>query len=291
MKTWIKLSSLLLFIPLFIGCSSDHEEEIKEETKELILSVPLMSEEYLTTSNVDFEFEILEGNGEYVATVSEAGSGNPNAKVTIADSKVTVHLLDHLGAEITITDSKEQQAKIYILSTHESLQTIPSYGLYLAEGDAGTMNIDFGAGAPYTIEKVRGNASHAEIEGNKFKATSLGLGDTYYKIWDNRGSMTQVTVKTTLEFEMDMTTNFLEFDGVNNLSASIRLDWGIGWEVIGSTEKVTERVHVSRLLISTGVWSDYYVLFISTVDEGKGTDTITLKNEAGEFAVIKVRIR
>ncbi|MBS7199139.1 MAG: hypothetical protein KH111_13535 [Bacteroidales bacterium] len=286
MKTLIRSFSLLLALTLFFACSSDDEAV----TNELKLSVPVMDEEHLITEDVDFEFDILEGNGGYIATVSEVG-GEPNAKVTIEGDRVTVNLLDHLGADVTITDSKDQKATVYILSTNESLQTIPNYGLFLDEGQTGTMDIKFGAGAPYTIERIRGNASSAEMEGDKVKATSFGLGDTYYKIWDKRGSVTQLTVKTTLQFEMDMTSNYLEFDGVNNLSASIKLQWGTAWEVVGSTEKVTERVSVSRILISTGVWSDYYVLFINTVDKGKGTDTITLRNGAGDLAVVKVRIR
>lgn len=38
---------------------------------ELKLSIPLISEQILITENVDFEFEILEGNGGYIPTVSE----------------------------------------------------------------------------------------------------------------------------------------------------------------------------------------------------------------------------
>jgi hypothetical protein len=288
MKTSVKLFSLLLVLTLFVACSSDdYNVEIINELK---LSVPLINEERLTTEDVDFKFEILEGNGGYVASVSEVG-GEPNAKVTIEGNKVVVNLLSHLGAEVTITDSKDQKATIYVTSSNESLQTIPTYGLFLDEGQTATMDIKFGAGAPYTIEKIRGNAANAEIVGEKVKATSLGLGDTYYKVWDKRGSVTQFTVRTTLQFEMDMTSNYFEFDGVNNLSANIRLQWGTKWEIVGATDNITERVSVSRVLISTGVWSDYYVLFINTVEEGKGTDVITLKNEAGDFAVVKFRVR
>lgn len=282
---------LFLISPLFLAC--DKEDEItKEVIKELILSVPQMDEEWLTTEDVDFEFEILEGNGEYTATVSET-DGDADAKVEIAGNKVTVHILTHsaLGAEVSISDKKDQKAIVYIRSTHASLQTIPGYGLFLAEGQSATMEIEFGAGAPYTIEKIRGSASTALMEDDKVKATSLGLGDTYYKIRDKRGTVTRLVVSTTLQFEISKTSNYLEFDGVNNLSASILIPWGTGWEIVGSTEKITERVSVSKVLLSTNVWSDYYVLFINTVDEGKGTDTITLKSKEGDLAVVKVSVR
>lgn len=289
MKILSKYSFLFLISSLFFACSSD-DEIIEDVTKELKLSVPLIDKEWLTTEDVDFEFEILEGNGEYTVAVSEI-AGEPNAKVTIEDNKVIVNLLNHLGAEITITDKKEEKATVYIRSSNESLQTIPSYTLFLDEGRTGTMNIKFGAGAPYTIEKIRGNASSALMEEDKVKATSLAVGDTYYKVRDKRGSVAQLIISTSLQLEMATTSNYLEFDGVNNLSASIRLQWGTGWEIIGSTDKVTERVSVSQVLVSTNVWSDYYVLFINTVDKGKGTDTITLKNGNGDFAVVKVHVR
>ena len=288
MKKLLKFTWLLV-LPLFFACSGSDEEEVAV-TKELKLSVPLMDEEWLKTENVDFEFEIIDGNGSYMATVSEV-DGEPNAKVTIENNKVIVKLLDHLGAKVTITDSKGQEATVYVTSSNESLQSIPSYALFLEKGQTSTMNIKFGAGAPYTIEKIRGDASRAFVDGDGVKATSLGIGDTYYKIRDKRGSVTRFTVSTTMQFEMDMTSNYLEFTGVNNLSASIRLQWGTGWEIVGSTDNLTERVSVSKVLISTGVWSDYYVLFIQTIDKGKGTDTITLKNSEGDLAAVKIRIK
>lgn len=260
-------------------------------TKELKLSVPVMDEALLTTEDVDFEFTIIDGNGGYTATVPET-DGDPDAKITIEGNKVIVNLLSHLGVQVTITDARYQEATVFITSTNETLQSIPSrYGLGLDEGQTTTMDINFGAGAPYTIEKTRGNASHALIEGEKVKVTSLAIGDTYYKIWDKRGSVTRFVTSTSLDFEMDMASSYLEFTGVNNLSASVKLPWGTDWMIVGATDNTIERVLVSKVLISTGVWSDYYVLFIHTIDQGKGADTITLRNSDGDLAVVKVHVR
>lgn len=292
MKNYMKLYTLiftgLLMMPLFFACSDSDEEEI---TRELKLSVTGDEFGWITTDDVDFEFEILDGNGGYTATVSET-DGDKDAIVTIEGNKVTVDILvgNHYGPKITITDSKNQEATVYIQSTNESLH-IPNFGLFLDEGTTYAMDIEFGAGAPYIIERIRGNSIEASIEDGKVKATSLGLGDTYYKVRDKRGSVANLTIKTTLQFEMDMTTNFLEFNGVNNLSASVKIPWGTEWEIIDSTDRVLEKVSVGKVLIGTNVWSDYYVLFINTVDEGKGTDTITLKNKEGDLAVVKVHVR
>ena len=291
MKTLFKFFLLLLIVSISFACSSSSEEEIIEDPKELKLSVPLMDKEWLTTEDIDFEFEILDGNGEYTATVSEF-DGDPDAIVTIDNNKVIVNLLvgNHNGAEITITDKMNKSATIYVTSTNKTLH-IPNYGLFLDEGSTYSMDVQFGAGAPYTIEKIKGNASQAIIEDNKVKATSLGLGNTYYKIKDKRGSIARLEISTTLQFEMDITTNYFEFDEVNRLSSNIKLSWGTEWEIVGSTDKVTENVLISKVLISTGVWSDYYVLFINTTDKGKGTDTITLKNKEGDLVVVKIRVR
>lgn len=288
MKTLFYYFPLLVILSLFFACSSDSEEIVEDEIKELKLSVT----GDITTENVDFEFEILDGNGEYKAVVSEI-DGDPDAKVTIKGNEVTVNLLSHLSAEITITDKKNKKATVHVESTHESLQTIPNYGIFLDEGQTSIINdfIKFGAGAPYTFEKIRGNASKIVTENDEMKVTSLGLGDTYYKVRDKRGSVARLRVQTSLDFDMSLESNYLEITGINNLSATVTLDWGTGWEIIGSTNNVTENLSVSRVLISTGVWSDYYVLFIHTVDEGKGTDTITLKNKEGDLAAVKVKVR
>lgn len=278
----------LLISLVFLACSDSDELEI---TRELKLSVAEDEWGRIMTDDVDFEFEILDGNGGYTASVSES-NGEKDAIVTIDGNRVVVNILvgNHYGPAITITDSKNQEATVYIESTNESLH-IPNYGWFMDEGQTYTMDLKFGAGAPYTIEKVRGNASDASIDNDKVKATSLGLGDTYYKIKDKRGSVANLKISTSLQFEMDMATNFIEFSGVNNLSASVKIPWGTGWEIIGSTEKILERVSVGKVLIATGVWSDYYVLFINTVDQGKGTDTITLRNKEGDLAVVKVHIK
>lgn len=199
-------------------------------------------------------------------------------------------LVDH-SATVTITDSKNQKASVLIQSTNESLRYISGYGLSFDEGKTSTMDIEFGAGAPYTIEKTRGNASVAFIENDKVKVTSLGLGDTYYKLRDKRGSVAKLKTQTTLSFEMDITKNYLEFDGVNNLSVTVEMLWGTEWEIVGSTDNILESVSISPVRWPQGVGNDNYFLFIHTVNEGKGTDTITLKNSDGDLAAVKIYVK
>ena len=281
-------TGVLLAPLLLIGCDRTADEV--EVPRELVLSVSNKESMWIETDDVDFHFEILDGNGGYVASISETG-GDKEAAVSIDGNKVTVNLLSHLGAMVTITDSKNQKDSVRIIFTHESLRTIPSYGLYLEEGQTYAMEVDFGAGAPYTIEKTKGNASKAVVEGDKIKATSLGLGNTHYKIRDRRGTIARFVVSTSLSFQMEKGQSYLEFSGVNNMSASIRMQWGEEWKIIGYSNRVIEKASVSKALIATNVWSDYYVLFIDTAEEGKGSDIITMRNKEGDLAAVKVIVK
>lgn len=290
MKTTAKHLFLLSFASLCLSCGNEVETE--EPEKELRLSVSGEEAHSITTPDVDYTFEILEGNGGYTATVSQT-DGDNDANVTIEGNKVTVNLLvgNGMGAKITIADQKGKRDSLYIESTNASL-AIPGFGVYIDKGDTYTLKyFEFGAGAPYTLERVRGNAAEAVVNDGKITITSLGLGDTYYKVRDWRGSVALLTVQTSLTFKMTSTYNYLEISAINNLTATVTLQWGDGWEIIGSTGKVTEDLSVDRPYIANGERAPNYVLFIHTIDKGKGKDTITLKDKSGNLAVVIVDVR
>ena len=75
--------------------------------------------------------------------------------------------------------------------------------MFLDKGQTSSLNIDFGVGAPYTIKRVSGDTSEASIEGNKVKVTSFEYGDTFYKIYDKRGSATSFQVETPQKYETE----------------------------------------------------------------------------------------
>lgn len=273
----------LLMLPLFMGCSN---EVVDETPKNLRFSVS-NENGTIVTDNVDYEFTITEGNGGYLASVSEYSS-DKDAVVTIEGDLVKVSMLNS-SAIVTICDSRNQMDSISIKSTNKSLDIVHS-GLMIDVGGTYFETLTFGAGAPYTIEKVRGSASDAVVEGDQLKITSLSIGDTQYRIRDKRGSIQKYRVSTSLQFEMDQEEKYLWFEGVNNLTATVKFPWGTKWQIIGATEKALESATVGKLLKPGGGWTDYYVLFIHTTDTSKGTDTITLKNSDGEFAVVKLTV-
>ena len=290
MKYPFPILFLFSILSLVCACSSPLEESLPEvETKELKLSTPNENSGIVETAELEVELEIIDGNGEYLASVSET-DGEPDAKVAITGNKIKVDLLTRNIVELTITDKKFQKATVQIRSTHKSLE-VPSFGLLLSEGQTYVMkDIQFGAGGPYTIESIKGNASTATIENDGITVTSKKLGNTYYKLKDKRGTVALFEVSTTLN--VDLTTNYLELEGNNTMSVTVNLPKDTDWLVLSSTEKVTESVKVERPIDpKTGSHVDYQVLFINTSDDSKGTDTITLKNKDGELAVVRIWVR
>lgn len=125
MKTFYK-GILLLSVLLFsVACSKDNEDD--EITRELLLSVPTTGGS-IETDDLDFTFEILDGNGGYTATVSEV-DGDPDAHVTIEGNTVTVNILvgGYRSVEVTITDQKGEEATVHLRSYNKSIYMIKNY--------------------------------------------------------------------------------------------------------------------------------------------------------------------
>lgn len=77
---------------------------------------------------LDYEFDVLEGNGDYVAEVTEQKEGDQEALVVIVENKVKVRLFSN-SACITIYD-QEKSTSITLYSYDESV--LPrSSGLFL----------------------------------------------------------------------------------------------------------------------------------------------------------------
>ena len=121
MKTIHGKTALLFSFILLLSCG-DKGEKWEEFTiiKELELSVPTMEESQIEIDEVDFEFEILDGNGEY--TVSLPKNSEDNARASISGNKVTVNLLSQRPMTITVTDKEQKEAVVSVRSNHPSLE-------------------------------------------------------------------------------------------------------------------------------------------------------------------------
>lgn len=300
MNVFTRLSLIGLLACLGFSCSSlspddlDIEKpgggQVEEEPKEIKLSVSQTNEAWLTTENVDFEFDILDGNGGYTATASSTGS-DPDAKVTIKENRVTVNILRGYGAEVRITDQKSKEARVFIQSTHPSLQLV-NYNWGMDVGQTIILRrIDFGVGAPYEIEKVKGDAAEVFKEGDVMKARSFKLGKTDYKFRDRRGTVAYISIISQLSLEMNQSDKTLRIDALNYMPASIKINWGTKWEIESYTSHVIEKPSVSQALIPSGGLTDHYYLSVLTDEKAKGSDVITLKNEAGEVITVEVVVK
>ena len=290
MKKHFLFVLVLSISTLFYACSASSDEILPETlVKELKLTLPEDSHGIIETDQLELALEVIEGNGDYQVTISET-DGDPDAIAEVQGNKIKLSLLTKNLIEVTVTDKKSKAVTFKVLSSHKSLE-FPSFGLLLSQGESFLMdNIQFGAGAPYTIEVVRGNASIAKMEQGGIHVVANKLGNTYYKVRDKRGVVARLEVSTILN--VDLTSNIIELEALNTMSITVNLPKRTDWVVIGSTDKVTEKVNLVRPLDpSTNNVVDFQVLMINTSDTAKGSDTITLKNKDNELAVVRVLVR
>lgn len=290
MKIIQKTSLLFLVSFIFAACSTDDKaatdlEEV-EDVKELKLSAngdDLTAGENLYTDDVDFEFEIIEGNGGYTLELSD----DESAKFSFEENKVKVNLLKS-QANITISDKKEKTTSFSIVSTSQSLVS-SGYGISIEKGKTHKMNISFGAGG-YSIEKSKGESSTITVtEDDDLEVTGLKPGNSYYTIKDKRGSTAPLEVLVPSFY--DLTENKLEIKAINDQVISIVLKWGEGdWKIVESqtSSPIIEQV----FLMSKGDQEKKYdILQIDTSkDDGKGIATVGLKDSLGNKAYVIVRI-
>lgn len=305
MKTIHGNIAFLFSFILLLSCS-DKAEQWEEFTivKELELSVPTMEESQIEIDEVDFEFEILDGNGEY--TVSLPENSEDDARASISGNKVTVNLLSQRPMTIIVTDKEQKEAVISVRSNHETLKHNGfSNGLGM---DVGTTNeskiietgmgapfqtaAPFGAGGPYTVERFRGNSAEVYVKNDIIHTETFKFGNTDFKIRDKRVTHFRLNVESAMYLEILPEERSLDIEGDNYLSAYVNLKWGDKWEVVTATENITEYVSVARPInVEPGSEYDFYFISIHTTDKGKGKDTYIFKNSDGTTITVTMNIK
>ncbi|MEG0012354.1 MAG: hypothetical protein RR706_09360 [Muribaculaceae bacterium] len=274
-----------LLLPLFIICmfsacnkSDEFIPEIEEQVNELILSAKWN----VDTESVEYEFDILDGNGDYTASFSEEDAG----KVVIEGTKVKVSLLKN-HVSVTITDKKQQSKTVIINSTAKSL--IPQdYSIFIVNGDTYTMkDISFGVGG-YGIEKINGNSAEVSIDENdNVKISTLRQGNSYYKLIDKRGTTASLNVLVGAIY--DLVANTIRINAVNDQTFSIVLKNGNAWKVI--TKEPYSPIIDEVYLMPKSDTNKYDVLQINTAKgDMKGSTTIELKDKTGNIALVTVMV-
>jgi hypothetical protein len=268
---------------LCAGCSSE-DELATPELPELIRKLELSVGPVVQTEEVDFEFDILDGNGGYTVGVSS----EEGAKISVIGNKVKVNLLRN-NVSITVTDKKNQSTSLSIYSSAKSL-TPHNYGIFIETGDTYTMkDIGFGSGG-YSIQKVKGTSADVGVtENDHIKVSGLQPGNSYYKIIDKRGASAAFEVMVTSSFHL--TSNRLEVTAVNDQIASVWLKWGGGgWKIVQSI--LSPAIQKATLMEKADIDKKYDILSIVTSkNETKGVATIRLKDKVGNDAAITVRVQ
>ncbi len=271
-------------LTLAMGCKKDqivvNEPQIEEVLNELKFSV----QGAVYTEGIDFEFDILEGNGGYTVSVSPEES----AKVTILENKVKIDLLSN-STSVTISDKKQKSRSVAINSTANSLSNI-HYGIFINSGGTYTMkDLSFGAGG-YTIEKIKGTSAEVFVLGSDhIKITGLKPGNSYYRIRDSRGSAAPLEVMVTSTF--DLTDYHLEIAAVNDQIVSIIIKQGNGnWKLV--EEPLSPIFEKITLMPKADSDKKYDVLQINTSkDDAKGIATVHLKYQAGNTASVTFSVQ
>jgi len=271
----------LILVFLFTACSSEDEWNPANETEGDVKELKLSVSGDISIDGVEYEFDILDGNGGYTLDVDEEF-----AKVTITGTKVKVDLLTS-AVNIIITDQKGKNAMVSIFTTAESL--VPkNYGLFMRADSIYTMkDIDFGAGE-YTLQKIKGTSAEAVItENDHVKVTALKPGKTYYKIKDKRGSVASFEIIITDNY--DYTGNNLVINTTHDQVINVIFKSGTGWKIMGDpSSPLTERI----VLHARGNVDGYDTLQIDTSDDdNKGTVMILLMDDAGNYATVTVHVR
>lgn len=280
----MKKAFLLLMIGCIItACSTDNivdpEIDIEDDVKELRISAP----NYVTTDKLDYDFEIIDGNGDYEisAEVEDA------IKVTMEGNKVTVHLLTR-HSYVTVSDKSDQSVSFTIASTAKEL--VPTANTLLLPKDSTyTMNIEFGVGG-YQIETLEGTSAQAVVTKDDFiKVTANKIGNTYFKIKDRRGAASPLNV--TVPSFYDLKNENLQITAINDQRVSITLktskaDWTF-------EQKPTSSLLKDATLISKGSYEGEYDIlqFDTNKDDLKGSTSIYLKDSLGNRASVTVEIK
>lgn len=266
----------------FSGCGDDNKLKVDEviegeEVKELRLSV----DDVVYIDDLDYTFEILDGNGGYTVSVSDS----TKVKAKIEGQKVIVNLF-YVWVDVTITDSKGQTQKVIINSSNELLFST-SFTVYLGEGDKHIMkNLGFGVGG-YSLEKIKGSSAEITVdEKDCFTIKALKPGNTYFTIKDSRGATTSMDI--IVELRKDLESNRLVVEATNDMQVAVTLKWGDGeWQLVETPES---DLIESVVVLHNGATTYDKLQINTTRKDSKGTVPIQLKDKTGNTATITLNI-
>ncbi|MFR9592556.1 MAG: hypothetical protein SNG27_09205 [Rikenellaceae bacterium] len=229
---------------------------------------------YIKTTDYDYEFNIISGNGDYKVVESN------DCRVTIEDDEVVVNMYrEH--SNLTLEDSEGLQKLVWIQSSNEMFNIVyESWGLHLSlpEGNTSEHTFDFGIG-DYTIECIKGNSATAEfISDNSVKFSPIRRGTTHFEVKDGRGL--SVPYNVMVSDNIDMREYFSNVEVVAEDFLYILIDKNRNWAISSvKSESIFEMVTLYKGDDS----KDYDYLQVNIADDVEKDETgwIKLMSEGG----------
>lgn len=229
---------------------------------------------YIKTTDYDYEFNIISGNGDYKVVESN------DCRVTIEGEEVVVNMYrEH--SNLTLEDSEGLQKLVWIQSSNEMFNIVyGSLGLHLSlpEGNTSEHTFDFGIG-DYTIECIKGNSATAEfISDNRVKFSPKRRGTTHFEVKDGRGL--SVPYNVMVSDNIDMSKYFSNVEVVAEDFLYILIDKSRNWAISSvKSESIFEMVTLYKGDDS----KDYDYLQVNIADDVEKDETgwIKLMSEGG----------
>ena len=276
MKTITKLVLLALLATVWMGCSKDNEEEPVPPV-DLVLSV---EDGVIWVNELDYEFEILEGNGGYTVESSD----EKMAKTRVEGEKVLVYFLGNGSVNITVSDREGKSKKAHFIFYHESL-TLSNYYLFLDYSKTAIVDLDFGVGGGYYLDGVDPDIIDARIEGDKMIVKSVMPGTDSLTIFDRRGS--RMAMKVIVSERFDLTDSRLEIETGRNRTFHIKLLWGEDDYTVSSDSPLFTRVVYHKQGHADGTST----IQVDTGPDIYGLGDIVIRDKHGDFARVAVNVK
>jgi len=277
MNKWLqRLFSICVFPVLFLNCSSDDvSEEPVQAVHDLRLSV---DNNLLSVYSTDTVFQILEGNGEYIAQVSD----EKIAKVAVDDTTVYVSFISNGWVDITVTDVKGKTASTSMNVYNESLVPTNSIVILMKDSTYVFDFLSFGAGG-YKFENIEGDCVELSLKDDKIVAKALSYGKIYFDIVDKRGSRSESEVWVVAFYEL--TADRLDINMISDQRTSIKTLYGKNWAVESFNKDLCDVT-----IIPVGPTNPTDIIQIDTYADRIGYCTILLKDDEGNKATVTVSV-
>lgn len=277
---------LCFMVVLMTGCSKSSEllPDVDRPIKEPVNELKLSAKWNVDIEDVEYEFEILDGNGGYMGSVAGQDAG----RVVIEGNKVKVSLLKNQAA-VTITDKEQQSETVIINSTAKSLIS-NDYYIFIDNGDTYTMkDVSFGVGG-YTIKKIRGTSAEVSVDENDYvKVTALNQGNSYYQLTDTRGTTASLDVMVTANYYL--VENNIKVTAVNDQTFSVILKYGNGGWKVTTREPYSPLIDKVYIMPKGDQEKKYDILQVNTTKGNlKGRATLELKDKDGNIALISITV-